>query len=254
MIIHGHATGSILSLREPLRDSPVQLRWGGPPVGPQAINGSAALLGGLAQLENLAVRGVPTVDFTTSIEEAHAWLRQGATVYARDNEHTQGKDILCAYQDQRSVRPVVWKYLQCGRSTPQNIADFRAKDFWTKWVPSLREWRFHILRSNGEYTSIGRALKVWEGDRRGEPPGNNPTSPCVRSRRLGWVMAHNVDPPEGLRTLAKRAVAACSYDLGAVDILETPQGGVVLEVNSRPAIRDPYTIERYTDALRDWRR
>jgi glutathione synthase/RimK-type ligase-like ATP-grasp enzyme len=67
-------------------------------------------------------------------------------------------------------------------------------------------------------------------------------------------MAHNVDPPDGLRNLAKRAVAACNYDLGAVDILETATGGVVLEVNSRPAVCSPYTLERYAQAFRTWSR
>ena len=249
MIIHGHASGSILSLQEPLRDSPVELRWGGPPVGPRAINGSAALLGGLAQLENLAARGVATLEFTTSPREAQAWALT-TPVYGRDEAHTQGKDIILALPGgiyrKKSIRGNGQLYVP--------VTLWQGKAFWTKWQPSLREWRFHVLRQRGEMTSFARAVKVWEGDGRGMPSGDNPASPCVRSRRLGWVMAHNVDPPEGLRTLAKRAVAACGYDLGAVDILETPQGGVVLEVNSRPAVRDPYTIERYTQALRDWRR
>lgn len=224
MQVLGIQTGSIRQLAERLRGSAVRLRWGGPQVA-NAINGQCHLLDGLAQLRALRDVGIACPDFTTDLREAQAWQRAGAVVLARKANHTQGKDILVLGERVR------------GRRLPED------SDFWVRYTPALSEWRFHIL--NG--SSIARATKVWAGQ--GQAPTDPGSSPVVRSRRLGWHMAHDIDPPKGLREAAKRAVAAVGYDLGAVDLLLTRQGPMVLEVNSRPAIRDNYTLDRYAIAL-----
>lgn len=218
MQILGYTTGAITQLAQSLRDCPVRLRWGGPQVA-NAINGSCHLLNGLEQLQALQATKVPTVEFTTDISKALEWLDIDLTVFGRKLNHTQGFDI-------RSKIGKLW----------------RSRDYWTKYVESEREWRMHVV---GGFC-IARSLKEFSGI-------TKPTGPCIRSRRLGWVMRHDIDPPKGLRTIAKAAVKAIGYDLGAVDILEIKPGEYkVLEVNSRPAIRDPYTLAAYTKALRAW--
>lgn len=221
MIIHGHNIGSILTLAARLHDCPVALRWGGPQVA-GAINGQVHLLDGLEQLVKLRSLGVACPDFIVNADYGinipeGLWL-------ARKRNHTQGRDILQVGQRVRGRRP------------------WQRSDYFVKYIPAVREWRFHIFKGQ----SIGRGLKY--------RPDNIYTPvqhPIIRSRRLGWHLCHDVDPPRGLRDLAKRAVEAVGYDLGAVDLLELEDGsGVALEVNSRPSIRDEYTLGRYEQAFR----
>lgn len=222
MQIHGHQSGSITELARRLEDCNVSLRWGGNQVGGTTINGQAHLKDGFEQLVVLRDAGVRVPEFRAcdswDTDITNMWL-------ARKRNHSQGKDII----------PVGTRVR--GRRRWQD------SDYVVKYIPNVvREWRIHIL--NGH--SIARALKVWAG------PGSAPTThPIIRSRRLGWHMAHDTKPPKGLRDVAKAAVAAVGYDLGAVDILELDDRSfVVLEVNSRPAIRDEYTLSAYERALR----
>lgn len=215
MVLHGHVKGSVLGLTERLRDSPVQLRWGGPMVA-GAVNGQCHLLNGLEQLQRFKDAGVETVDFTARLLEARLRSRT-ELLLGRKLNHTQGKDIKLVAQRR-------WE----------------DSDYWTLYVPAVWEWRVHIL--NGK--SIARGLKVWAG----EGP-ELATHPKIRSRRLGWRLNHKPDLPKIIREAAKAAVAAVGYDLAAVDILQTEDGPVVLECNSRPAIRDEYTLTQYTKAL-----
>lgn len=221
MRVHGHRIGTVLELEHRLGESGPDLRWGGQFV-PGAINGEANLLDGLQQLQTMNAAGIKvplfTVGLTTNRHMVGTWL-------ARKAHHTQGRDIIPVGQRIRGRRR--WE----------------DSDFFVQYVPDVvREWRFHILR--GE--SIARALKVWSGD------GPEPTThPIIRSRRLGWHMRHDVDPPKAIRKAAKAACEAVGYDLGAVDVLELTTGeACVLEVNSRPALRDEYTLGQYVKAFR----
>ena len=230
MQIYGKTDGAIKALAERLRDNNVSLRWGGAQV-QRAINGKVHLLDAREQFEAFREAGIPYPNVTFDRATAERWLREGHLVFGRKLQHTQGFDIICA-----------GKNLLQGK--PRTLARWKSRDFWTKYSPSIAEWRFHIL--NGQ--SIARGCKVWQY--LNDPHRVVPPEPIIRSRRLGWHIQHNIEPPKGARTLAKQAVAAVGYDLGAVDMLETAPGKfLVLEVNSRPAIRDPYTIERYAAAL-----
>lgn len=189
---------------------------------PNAINGNVHLLDGLEQLETLRAAGVSCVDF---LPEPPTDL--GTNIFlGRKAEHTQGFDIRASnLPKERGKRP--WS----------------KSDYFTLYESTtIREWRFHIFKGQ----SIARALKVWAGN------GPEPTQhPIIRSRRLGWHMRHDVKPAGYLRELAKQAVEAVNYELGAVDLLELPgKVGKVLEVNSRPAIRDDYTLNAYEKAFR----
>lgn len=217
MRIFGHQRGAIQALLGRTTNLNLGLRWGGPQV-PNAINGQVRLLNGLEQLQAFQAAGIPTVQFTTSRVQAEAWTREGKIVFGRNVNHTQGRDIVL----------------------PGDRRRWPAKDYWVVYEKSDEEWRFHIL--NG--ACIARGVKTYGG--------NQATlrEPFIRSRRLGWRLNHAEDPYEGLRTLAKKAVKAVGYDLGAVDMLFSEAGGgKILEVNSRPAIRDEYTIGQYVKYL-----
>lgn len=221
MRIYGHASGSVLTLAERLADCPIGLRWGGA-FAPGAINGEVHLLDGLQQLQALEAAQVPHVELITDRLDAELRAAQGVVLLGRKRQHTQGFDI--RFSDRNRIR---------------GQRNWLRSEFWTVYNPALAEWRFHIL--NGK--SIARGLKVWVG---GEIPETR-----IRSRRLGWHMSHTQTPPKALRELAKAAVAAVGYQLGAVDIIQThAEQGLVCEINSRPSIRDEYTLFHYADALR----
>jgi|SRR5579859_161272 len=223
MQIHGHRSGSILVLEQRLQDCPIQLRWGGNRVA-GAINGQAAILDGLDQLQVLQAASIRVPEFIVNQDYSIPMPADGLWL-ARKRNHSQGKDII----------PVGLKIR--GRRSWQR------SDFFVKYIPNVaREWRFHILAGK----CIARATKVWAGD------GPEPTDPpIIRNRHLGWHMRHDIKPNKLLRETAKAAVIAVGYDLGAVDLLELANGeAVVLEVNSRPAIRDEYTLAAYEAALR----
>ena len=227
MQIYGHRSGSILELERRLHDCPVSLRWGGNMVA-GAINGQAHLLDGLEQLTVLRGKDIPTPEFINQAQmQQHRFDGTfGSDLWlARKCQHSQGKDIIPVGQRVRGRRP------------------WQRSDFFVKYIPNVvREWRFHIVDGK----CIARATKVWAGN--GPEPTN---APIIRSRRLGWHMRHDIKPNKLLREAAKAAVAAVGYDLGAVDLLELNDGSaVILEVNSRPAIRDEYTLAAYEAALR----
>lgn len=192
-----------------------------------AINGQAHLLDGLQQLQVLGSKGIAVPTFVTHTDWRNRTepIMDGGIWLARKRNHTQGRDIISVGTRIRRRR------------------SWQNSDFFTKYVSGVvREWRFHILQGK----CIARATKVWAAS------GPEPTqAPVIRSRRLGWHMRHDIKPPKGLRQVAKDAVAAVGYDLGAVDLLELADGSaMVLEVNSRPAIRDEYTLAAYEAAFR----
>lgn len=190
---------------------------------PNAINGNVHLLDGIEQLQTFKSAGVPCVDFIIKPPPTDL----GNRIYlGRKAEHTQGFDIRASNLPKER-----------GKRSWTN------SDYFTLYEPDVvREWRFHIFRGQ----SIARSLKVWTGTN--PEPTNHP---IIRARRLGWHMRHDVKPAGALRELAKQAVEAVDYELGAVDLLElSGKVGKVLEVNSRPAIRDNYTLGAYERAFR----
>lgn len=219
MRIYGKKTPSIKALASRLADVDVKIRWGGPQV-PGALNGDCYVMNKLEQLVDFTEKDIPVPEFTEDVEVASKWIRERHPAFGRKLNHSQGRDI----------QIVVGADLRWMNS-----------DFWTKFVKSVGEWRFHIF--NGK--SIARGKKVCETPMEAYAP--------IRTRAFGYRLVHNVEPPKGLRTLAKRAVEAVGYDFGAVDVLELADGsGVVLEVNSRPGLKDPYTLDKYEKAIRLW--
>lgn len=233
------ASPSALALQAKLGDSTLRVRWGGA-IAPGAVQGEVHLLSAVEQLASLRAAGVACPDYTTTYEIALKWAEEGHRVLGRNFYHSQGSDII-----------PYWK----GKEWPTRGASrrFAQKDFWVKAVQMItHEWRVHVMRSkaSGNYYSIGIGQKVHISSPR---PSALQAGFTIRSRRLGWHLDHTTALPGSLRTLAKQAVAAVKYDFGAVDLLQLMDGtGVVLEVNSCPALRDEYTLDRYARALQKY--
>jgi len=184
--------------------------------------GAEKRLDGFDQLEIFTANNISCPSFTKDRDEALYWLSEGKRVWGRRFIHTHGRDIVSYNLRQRWLR----------------------SDFWVQPLPSTHEYRQHIF--DGRAIRLGEKILVEEPWR----------SLQVRSRANGWHIAYppQTTPPEGLRSLAKQAVAACGYLYGAVDILvDRPSGGMwILEVNSAPSLRDSQTLNAYVSAICKW--
>jgi len=208
--LHGpRSFPTVTLLRNMLREVPEQ--------GTFTMGGTKVLA--TAQLRKFQEAGLRVPEFTTEWNVARRWLQAGHIVLGRKENHSQGRDIVIITHD--ALRPR------------------RPRQWWCKFVPSTGEWRIHVFDGR----TIARAKK--------EPGPGSPgmTQVPIRSRRNGWLYRHDLEPSEALRTAARGAVAALGYPYGAVDLLETPDGPVVLEVNRLPAM-DNYTATAYVNAIR----
>ncbi len=218
MNIFGKTTPSVVALCERLQDVAGSIRWGGFKIA-EGFNGQCNLYNGLQQLTKFRQATLPTIEFTADLNIARQWVAAGSIVLGRRTNHTQGRDIILPNNRH-------WEY----------------RDYWTKYEPAIEEWRFHIFKG----LSIGRGRKANMHTPYGE------THPIIRSRRRGWHIDHDSEPPKGIRKIAKDAVKTLGYDFGAVDIICTaPDTFKVLEVNARPALRDEYTLSAYEKAIRN---
>jgi len=116
-------------------------------------------------------------------------------------------------------------------------------DFFTEYVPCVREMRLHIFR--GEL--IGAQNKRYNAD--GEEAAVR-----IRNHDNGYVFVPLLDsrPNTSRIECATRAISALGLDFGAVDLGITEDGKeVVFEVNSAPGLSERY-LDIYTEAIRGW--
>jgi glutathione synthase/RimK-type ligase-like ATP-grasp enzyme len=122
-------------------------------------------------------------------------------------------------------------------------------EWWSKYLHPTEEWRVHVFDGR----SIARGIKIHSG--------NSWRKARVRNIGNGWSFDFTRDSPRGLRTVAKAAVQALGYPVGAVDILQVdridptaPEGlqreFYVLEVNRIPALTCSYTRTAWVEAIR----
>lgn len=113
---------------------------------------------------------------------------------------------------------------------------------YTEYIPKKAEYRFHVFA--GQVIDIQQKKKKAGVD-------ENDRNTRVRNLHNGYVYCRDgIVAPDGSADLAVRAVAACGYQYGAVDMVfnEKRNQCYVLEVNSRPGLMGT-TVEKYADAL-----
>lgn len=116
---------------------------------------------------------------------------------------------------------------------------------YTAYIPKKAEYRFHVF--NGQVIDIQQKKKKREFNE-----DNRDTR--IRNLHNGYVYTRDgVVAPDGSSALAIRAVAACGYQYGAVDMVynEKRNQCYVLEVNSRPGIINS-TCDSYAKAIIDY--
>ena len=112
---------------------------------------------------------------------------------------------------------------------------------YTEYIPKKSEYRFHVF--GGEVIDVQQKRK-----KRGFESTRDTR---IRNVNNGYVYCRDgINPPNGAADLAIRAVAACGYEYGAVDLIynEKRDQCYVLEVNSRPGLMGT-TLEKYAEAL-----
>lgn len=171
------------------------------------------------QFERFTARNVSCPKYATSAESAREI--ECRTLFARTLVNsTNGRGIV-EFERESAVYP-------------------RAP-LYTEYIPKKAEYRFHVF--GGEVIDIQQKKK-----KRGFEQERDTR---IRNLNNGYIYCRDgVNPPDGAADLAVRAVAACGYQYGAVDLIynERRNQCYVLEVNSRPGLMGT-TLEKYAQAI-----
>lgn len=167
------------------------------------LNANGGMGSKLEQLQQLKDADVPVPPFGEAANLHYP-------MFARRLAHTGGRDLIPALG-------------------PSPLDDYlrREFDYFTEFVPHRRELRAWVYRNR----RLGVYEKVLRYPRRLHGVAQNWTN--------GYAFEFVPEPPPTLIPVAGRAVDALDLDFGAVDLLETLDGGfVVLEVNTRPGVEE----------------
>lgn len=167
--------------------------------------------------------------FTTSYDEAMEWIKEGATVVARQKLQGSGGEGIVIM-------------------TREDPDSFVKAPLYTKYVPKMDEFRIHIV--NGAVTDIQR--KALRSDWTDNNPDKKPNWK-VRNLENGFIyMRTGVEAPPCVIEEAAKAVREVGLDFGAVDVVynQKQDKAYVLEVNSAPGVEGTSVIN-YTAAFKD---
>lgn len=114
---------------------------------------------------------------------------------------------------------------------------------YTEYIPKKAEYRIHVFGGKVIDRQQKKKKRGFEEDR----------NTRVRNLSNGYVYTRDaIVLPENIEALAVKAVEACGYGYGAVDIIynEKRNQCYVLEVNSRPGLMGT-TLDNYINAIKD---
>lgn len=184
----------------------VNYGYGGPTELP-CLNRRAGTFNKLEELELLRAKGVATIPFSRSPGDL------ATPLMGRSLHHTRGNDIL------------VYRF-------NPHLAGLngRQHDYFTQLVPKAREfriWAFRrkvigcyekVLEYTNKYGKRGRSREVWN-----------------YRNGYSYLFRNPADISQETKTLGTQAIDALNLDFGAVDIIQSGTGEVlVLEVNTAP--------------------
>jgi len=174
----------------------------------------------IQQYEFFKAQGLPSLVFTTKIEEARQWCSESFVVVARTlTRASEGKGIVIAEKtEQVPLAPV-----------------------YTQYRKKKREYRVHVYAD--------QVVQVLEKRKRKEFTGERETK--IRNTANGYVFcSENVVEPDGIRQLALAASKVTNSMFKGVDIgfNEKLNELFVIEVNSAPGIQGS-NVARYIEAI-----
>lgn len=194
---------------------------------PDAVEKSVDKISTFYAMQEGGVRHVP---FTVGYNEATLWLTEGSKVVVRSDptgREGRGMSIIApespslpVQRDDATLR--TWVAGLLSRAVGRSQAILPRAPLYTKFVPSTREYRVHVVN--------GRAVNV---------------------RRKSDEDFYNVRIyPEDVANQAVAATRAVGLDFAGVDVLWDDQQAWVLETNTAPGIGG-ITVGLYADALKE---
>ena len=176
----------------------------------------------LSAFRRLAVNDVPIPDFTTEVEEANEWLKNGhAVVCRRLLRASGGKGIHIIGPDD---------------------AGLVQAPLYVKYIKKAEEYRVHVFNK-----------KVIDVQQKKARKGVEEVNYKIRNHENGWVFCREeISPPDEALSIAVDAVNALGLDFGAVDIIYNKHYDkcYVLEVNTAPGLEGS-TLGKYVQAIEE---
>lgn len=184
----------------------------------------------LTSLQTMQDAGAVVPDFTTSFDQAAAWLAEGRSCVARTLlRGSAGKGIV--FLDPKGANPP---------ALPR-------APLYTAYEPRRDEYRVHIFRRpTGEYEVVDVQMKKLRQETKADADFK------VRTAGNGWVFCREgVTAPQEAHKQAIAAVQALGLDFGAVDLGWTQKAkkATVFEVNTAPGLEGT-TIQTYAEGIR----
>ena len=173
----------------------------------------------IATFRELNHHNIPTLDWTTEQATAHRWIENGNRVYCRTLTRSHsGRGIVVAV-------------------TPDQIVD---APLYTKAFDTDKEYRVHVVRGS-----------VIDYSQKKRCNGAN-ANPAIRSHDHGWIFARgDVELPNGATEIAIRTISEFGLDFGAVDLLVSRDGTIVVcEVNTAVGLTGT-TLNKYIEAFKN---
>lgn len=209
----------------------VIINWGNSRFDQEGVFGNASVLNNPDAIRKASMKteffevmkekGVQTVEWTTSHEEAQDWFLGDSVVYSRTvlQGHSGAGIAVCS----TSLGDVVGRFNVHRELVPAPL--------YTKGIEGRRrEFRIHVMKGTVINVQQKRRSNGWEG---------NPNySNVVRNYYTGWIYANQeVAPNEAALSNAVKAVEALGLDFGAVDVITNQDNAWVLEVNTAPGLQ-----------------
>ena len=226
--LSGKRLASALGLqasKHPPTGATICVSWGSPHAPAEALNGGIRV-GKLFQLETWKSADLSTLTFSRSPERG--WLPRSGRSFG-------GRDFGGALAYSR---------------------------YWTKPVENvIAEFRVHVIRKpNTSGCSPAKFSVVRLGQKVNVDPSLNREvgGVQIRSRQFGWhlkyfgpSMRQTLTSLGDLDLQCRWALSSLGWDFGAIDVLQTEQGFVLLEANSAPALKDDATLKAYADRIKE---
>lgn len=193
----------------------------------QFINDPASVAVARDKLQSfirLKAASVPIPEYTTSQDEARAWLQRTDVVERHTLTGQGGAGIRIRDRGSNTCDPA---------------------PLYTKYFKRRSEYRVHVM--NGEVLDV-QEKKLKNGAR----DESNREQYRVRNLANGWVYCRGgVRPPDCVTAAAVACCNALGLDFGAVDIAynEKNNSAVVFEVNTAPGLVGT-TLQKYVDGFR----
>jgi len=179
----------------------------------------------ITQYNWFKANNIPALEFTTSKEEACAWIDAGLTVFGREFLTAScGKGIHIYEHGEGWGIPI----------------SFDRCPVFTKYKKKKREFRVHVYKDKVVAVMEKKLRKDWNG----------PRDSKIRNLANGFVFCVCDQEPEGLRDLAIKAAGVVQSDFKGVDIGYNEKKGdlFVIEVNSAPGMEGS-RIDAYVNAI-----